>query len=279
MNNTIVILSMGLYILASILILIFLMQLTHNIYCKILWKNSEAYGELENIKVNVKNNIHSPLYEQVWLDKLDKFRAFNYEKYILDKSSSDKRWLDDTIKTIQYNTNIIDESYQRAERLRIIESENKDLDKIQNKNINNFLNELDTRYDKEKHLNIEWKYTSPAGRNRYVASMKVRLNELNSLINKSKELEKERNTHEYFVKQERRKLTPKIRYQVLQRDNYTCQYCGRAVSDGVKLHIDHIKPVSKGGKTELSNLVTACQDCNLGKSDSYDENIRNSIKV
>lgn len=277
MNNAIVILSMAVYILVSILLIIFLMKLLHSIYCKILWKSSEAYGELENIKVYVKNNIHSPLYEQIWLDKLDKFRSFNYEKYILDKASSNKQWADDTVRTIQYNTNILNESYQKAERLRNIESENKDLEKIQNKNINNFLNTLDTNYDKEKHLNIEWRYTSPAGRNRYTASVKVSLNEMNSLINKSKELEKERNTHEYFVKQERKKVTPKIRYQVLRRDNYTCQYCGRAVSDGVKLHVDHIKPVSKGGKTELSNLVTACQDCNLGKSDSYDES--RSIKI
>ena len=39
----------------------------------------------------------------------------------------------------------------------------------------------------------------------------------------------------------------------------------------VKLHVDHIKPVSKGGKTELSNLRTLCERCNLGKSDKFED--------
>ena len=40
---------------------------------------------------------------------------------------------------------------------------------------------------------------------------------------------------------------------------------------GGKLHVDHIKPVSKGGKTVRDNLRTLCEDCNLGKRDIYDE--------
>jgi 5-methylcytosine-specific restriction endonuclease McrA len=36
--------------------------------------------------------------------------------------------------------------------------------------------------------------------------------------------------------------------------------------DGVKLEVDHIKPISKGGKTVLNNLQTLCMDCNRGKS-------------
>lgn len=67
------------------------------------------------------------------------------------------------------------------------------------------------------------------------------------------------------VKEERSKLTPKIRYQVLKKYNYTCQYCGRTASDGVKLHVDHIIPVSRGGKTEMDNLTVACEECNIGK--------------
>jgi len=31
------------------------------------------------------------------------------------------------------------------------------------------------------------------------------------------------------------------------------------------MHIDHIIPISKGGKTELSNLVLACESCNESK--------------
>lgn len=59
----------------------------------------------------------------------------------------------------------------------------------------------------------------------------------------------------------------KLRFRVLSRDAFTCQYCGRKAPD-VILPVDHVLPVSKGGKTVEDNLVTACQECNLGKSDT-----------
>ncbi len=58
-----------------------------------------------------------------------------------------------------------------------------------------------------------------------------------------------------------------IYWQVLNRDNFQCQYCGQTPSiDGIKLHIDHIKPQIDGGKTEIDNLVTACKKCNVIKA-------------
>lgn len=64
---------------------------------------------------------------------------------------------------------------------------------------------------------------------------------------------------------ERKSLSKKIRFEVLKRDKFTCQYCGKSAPD-VVLEIDHIKPVSKGGKNDIMNLITSCKDCNRGKS-------------
>lgn len=60
-----------------------------------------------------------------------------------------------------------------------------------------------------------------------------------------------------------------IRLKVLDRDAYRCTLCGRspATDIGVRLHIDHKIPFSKGGGSTIDNLQTLCQDCNLGKSD------------
>ena len=60
----------------------------------------------------------------------------------------------------------------------------------------------------------------------------------------------------------------RLRYQVLKRDNFSCCQCGAspAKDPTVELHIDHIKPWSKGGETVLENLQTLCSKCNLGKS-------------
>ncbi len=63
---------------------------------------------------------------------------------------------------------------------------------------------------------------------------------------------------------------PKIglRFKVLQRDLFRCLLCGRspATELGCELHVDHIIPFSKGGKTTLENLQTLCSKCNIGKS-------------
>ncbi|WP_294537598.1 HNH endonuclease [uncultured Rhodoblastus sp.] len=63
-------------------------------------------------------------------------------------------------------------------------------------------------------------------------------------------------------------LSLKIRWNVLQRDEYKCVVCGATAHDGAKLEVDHIHPVSKGGSDDIGNLRTLCQDCNSGKSDS-----------
>ena len=65
-------------------------------------------------------------------------------------------------------------------------------------------------------------------------------------------------------------MTDKLRYEVLKRDGFKCVLCGATQADGVKLHVDHIFPVSKGGKTVMSNLRTLCERCNLGKGADYD---------
>lgn len=54
---------------------------------------------------------------------------------------------------------------------------------------------------------------------------------------------------------------------VFLRDNYTCQYCGDNLT--VKqCTIDHVVPVSKGGKTTWHNVVTACYPCNNSKGNN-----------
>ncbi|KKL75626.1 hypothetical protein LCGC14_2053040 [marine sediment metagenome] len=65
-----------------------------------------------------------------------------------------------------------------------------------------------------------------------------------------------------------RNVTLHLRFEVLERDRFKCQYCGRTPQDGAKLVADHIVPFSKGGKTVLENLITSCFECNSGKKDS-----------
>lgn len=65
----------------------------------------------------------------------------------------------------------------------------------------------------------------------------------------------------YMVKRPRyqRKLT---KFEVFNRDNYTCQYCGRQTKE---LTLDHIVPRWLGGEHTWGNVVSACKLCNRRK--------------
>lgn len=51
---------------------------------------------------------------------------------------------------------------------------------------------------------------------------------------------------------------------VFLRDRYVCQYCNSKLE---KRHctLDHVHPISQGGKTTFDNTVTACGPCNAAK--------------
>jgi 5-methylcytosine-specific restriction endonuclease McrA len=59
------------------------------------------------------------------------------------------------------------------------------------------------------------------------------------------------------------------RHNVFKRDSYRCVYCG--AKD--ELTLDHVVPRSKGGKTQWTNLVTACKKCNSRKGDYAPEQV------
>jgi 5-methylcytosine-specific restriction endonuclease McrA len=85
-------------------------------------------------------------------------------------------------------------------------------------------------------------------------------------------------------------ISKRLRFEVLKRDQFRCQYCGAqavetplvvqpasdmideisaagADSDTppVRLHVDHVVARAKGGLDHIANYVTACEACNLGK--------------
>src|ERR1043165_2355033 len=64
-----------------------------------------------------------------------------------------------------------------------------------------------------------------------------------------------------------RHIPPNLRHAVLRRDRFTCVACGasRRNNPSVRLQVDHIKPVAKGGTAKMSNLRTLCRKCNQGK--------------
>ncbi len=88
------------------------------------------------------------------------------------------------------------------------------------------------------------------------------------LIDMNKETNLKKITHKT-----KRNISDRLRFSILMRDGFTCQSCGRSPTTerGVKLHVDHIIPWSKGGETEEKNLEAKCQRCNLGKGNAFNK--------
>lgn len=71
-----------------------------------------------------------------------------------------------------------------------------------------------------------------------------------------------------YIKIPPRLSLPVSRRWVLRRDGHTCQYCGRL--DG-EMTMDHVLPLSRGGQTVWTNVVTACVPCNRRKANHTPE--------
>lgn len=57
------------------------------------------------------------------------------------------------------------------------------------------------------------------------------------------------------------------RKNILSRDSYRCQYCGKRLA-ATALSIDHVVPKSRGGRSAWTNVVAACARCNTRKGDA-----------
>jgi len=84
-----------------------------------------------------------------------------------------------------------------------------------------------------------------------------------------------------------RRYEPRFsKINVFYRDNFECQYCGfkqlrekeKGKNPGIFLTMDHVVPISKGGKTTFDNCVCACSRCNLQKGDKSHEEINLRLK-
>jgi hypothetical protein len=94
---------------------------------------------------------------------------------------------------------------------------------------------------------IYWRSTSDAGVMYRAAKLRLITKQKASAFHKEVKKERARSHH----------INPKLRLSVLERDGRKCLLCG-ATQD---LEIDHVIPVTDGGKSEIENLQTLCHRC------------------
>lgn len=181
-----------------------------------------------------------------------------YKYLYKDKSHNEQQELQ---HFILFANSDIETTYTKAIELK---------NKLQNELNNTFLSNgkpiskyISTNWDipAPKSACIIFSYTSPAGRSHNEAVLLCSHSMIDYIENK----EEWKNS----AKGQRALMTPKLRQEILERDNYTCKICGNSTykEPNLLLEVDHIIPVSKGGKTVRENLQTLCWKCNRTKSD------------
>lgn len=152
-----------------------------------------------------------------------------------------------------------------------------DLDEEKLRNIesivfNDLIEKVNTDFYAEVHLYLT------RGRIHRVVDEKKELFDLNEIIDVLKNIDSSkvkdgrrfysRKVWDSIERVERAKVSNELRQEIFERDGYTCVNCGSTEKE--LLEIDHIKPISKGGKTEPANLQTLCHDCNIRKGNNID---------
>jgi 5-methylcytosine-specific restriction endonuclease McrA len=65
-----------------------------------------------------------------------------------------------------------------------------------------------------------------------------------------------------YLSQRRVRAVPYSRAEIFARWGHQCAYC-----DAPAEHLDHVTPISRGGRDVLRNVLPACANCNLAKTD------------
>ena len=77
---------------------------------------------------------------------------------------------------------------------------------------------------------------------------------------------------------DRKWITPRLRFQILNRDNFECQYCWLKAGNWVQLQIDHKISIKDWWDNSIWNLITSCFECNIWKWSSSIDTKTNKVE-
>lgn len=241
------------------------------------WNRVEGTSELirKVIELNKKYVFYKGIKKQEKINRACsskvQFDKTDLSKYFMGVMESSLEYFDTLFDKIGYNKKLFKE--YNNEYMSLKTSANKEL---ANKNkMPLFIYKLieQVQYKKRKakpsmdtEFIVRATYVSPKGKNAYHKNL------IYSYDDTKKYLELVHlKIHKKETKQYQRSImSDQLRYEILRRDGFKCQLCGATAEDGVKLHVDHIIPIAKGGKTIKSNLRVLCERCNLGKRDTLE---------
>lgn len=248
-------------------------------------KNNKKYFEL-NKEICEKNKKKGKAILEAFVQYTEYIKDFNLNRTIRCSNSVVSNSSQDSVKYLLKYSNI-ENSIEDMEKLEFISKFMTDYEAFTNsmENASNKIKkklpvfyrifadkrklpylvcELNYKLANIKNPFLYFLYISPAGRSRSENIITIDSNTIEALVREvSKSVSKKGHS-----KRQRSIMTNDLREAIKKRDNYTCCKCGNSVYDepNLLLEVDHIVPISKGGKTEASNLQTLCWRCNREKS-------------
>ena len=145
---------------------------------------------------------------------------------------------------------------------------------IPNEELFENLVEVWTKLERQPKYNDMYKPLSKFSAGTYEYRFGTWRKALESFVNYMNDVEIEvKTTKKETIRKTQRNINIRLRFMVLRRDYFKCAICGKspATDPNIILHVDHIKPWSKGGETEVNNLESKCRRCNLGKGNTFNK--------
>lgn len=265
------------YVISSIIfisVIVICENIIRNSFFKIVKNSSSRYIDILNLNATYDFHELKDTYVFVKQHKSKaQFDRFNYTKFLEERIEERIDFFDSLIDDAEENALWVEEYEMKLEQVSPF------ADKIAIKGTGvpyfiykkiekNVISDIILRPVDAPQILCKSKYISPKGKNSYYDERVFFYEEMVERFNIVCEKIEKRATKEY----QKKLMTESLRYDIMKRDGFRCVLCGRgAKEDGVKLHVDHIIPISKGGRTVPNNLRTLCDSCNRGKSDKYDE--------
>lgn len=262
-------------ILLFVLIILFLYlknrkKIKQNIIYKKL-KKSEVYQKIIELNDKYKLEPLGIFYDNYKVNKKILLKTINIDEYLM--MTIENKY--DQLVNYKKKYDALKQEYEQYNKeynklYKFIDKEEARKLKINTKNYLKYMpiiyNDNRINVEKEFKIVIYINYCSQKGKVKNKVYKKYNSDAFMKIYREYLKIRQSQEIYKLSSKIERSVMTESMRYDVFKRDGFKCQICGATSKDGAQLHVDHIIPVSKGGKTEMSNLQTLCSRCNLGKS-------------
>ena len=246
-------------------------------YTKFVLNNSVALQKIKDINNEYKfNDLPQVIFYNNTYDNKDFYDLISCEDYLIYNFQDEQYELQKVIKQQEYNVNAYKKYMHEIDKINEFGKFAEDTNKLK---ISELIKVEKTIF-KEKILNPMRNFSVKVTlycslMNGVVYHKKSSIftpEEIKELIqrlnNKNRGYYNDKEIWDAICLVERGKVSNKMRFAIYERDGYRCCNCGRSDNES-NLEIDHIRPISKGGKSTYNNLQTLCSTCNKNKGNRY----------